>query len=160
MAATIILLIVGVALLVTEMFTPGLGVPGLVGVGCFLAAIILQINNTASMIFMIALVLFLLAVALAVFMKVFSSDKFARKSRLVLRKNIEGVSTNLKEESQQAYIGRPGIALTPLRPSGKAEIAGNTLDVSTNGEFLPAGAKIEVKQVEGLRILVQAVPEE
>ncbi len=51
---------------------------------------------------------------------------------------------------------RIGEAVTLLRPAGKAEFGGVTLDVVTSGEFLPKGARVQVVRAEGLRILVRA----
>lgn len=152
---TIIFLCIGIALFVVEMFTPGLGVSGLIGTVSLFVAVLLQIGNPMGIVFMVALALFIIAVALLLFLYLVSRGKFD-KSKIVLNDNIEGSSTNLKEESQQAYTGQKGKTITPLRPSGKAEFEGGMLDVSTDGEFLPAGTQVKVTKVEGLRILVQA----
>ena len=48
-----------------------------------------------------------------------------------------------------------GIALTVLRPAGTALIDGSRLDVVTSGEYIDAGATVEVILVEGSRIVVR-----
>jgi membrane-bound serine protease (ClpP class) len=50
--------------------------------------------------------------------------------------------------------GESGVALSILRPSGRAEISGGVFDVMTNGEFLEAGTKIRVLAVNGQNIIV------
>jgi len=50
--------------------------------------------------------------------------------------------------------GETGMALSILRPSGRAEISGGVFDVMTNGEFLEAGTKIQVLAVNGQNIIV------
>ena len=50
--------------------------------------------------------------------------------------------------------GESGVALSILRPSGRAEISGGVFDVMTNGEFLEAGTKIQVLAVNGQNIIV------
>lgn len=50
--------------------------------------------------------------------------------------------------------GRVGLAITPLRPSGAAEIEGKRVDVVTDGVFVDAGQSIEVVSVEGTRVVV------
>lgn len=52
-------------------------------------------------------------------------------------------------------IGREGIALTALRPSGTIELEGKKLDVVADGEFIVKGDKVVVSSVEGIRILVK-----
>jgi membrane-bound serine protease (ClpP class) len=55
------------------------------------------------------------------------------------------------------YTGMEGIAITPLRPSGTADIAGERLDVVTEGDFIPTGARVVVSKVEGLRVIVRSL---
>ncbi|MCW5557819.1 MAG: hypothetical protein KIT22_08310 [Verrucomicrobiae bacterium] len=54
-------------------------------------------------------------------------------------------------------LNRPGVALTPLRPGGMAEISGERVDVVTSGEPVERGQAITVVHIEGARILVRAV---
>ena len=55
------------------------------------------------------------------------------------------------------------VELTPmvwdpeLRPVGVAEIAGERLDVTTEGEWLPAGTPISVIKAEPMRLVVRRV---
>ena len=50
-----------------------------------------------------------------------------------------------------------GTTLTDLRPSGTAHIGDNQrLSVETRGEFLKKGTAIEVIDVRGAQIIVQA----
>ncbi len=156
---TILLLGLGVVLLIVEMFIPGFGVAGAVGLLSLFAAFLLQIGNPVSMLFMGALVLFIIAVALILFFRFAQKGKLD-KLRLILSDRIEGKSTNLKTEQYKEFLGAKGKALTPLRPSGKAEFSGTVLDVSSSGEFLPKGALVEVLALEGLRILVGPAQEE
>lgn len=159
MVATFICLGIGLLLFVGEMFTPGLGAMGVLGTIALFAAVMLQINNPVGILFMVALVLFIVAVALLVFFRLAMRGKFD-KSRIILSEHIDGSSNSLKEAGFQSYVGSTGVALTALRPAGKAEFDGKTLDVVTEGEFLPKGAKVQVIKAEGLRILVRAVAEE
>ena len=50
--------------------------------------------------------------------------------------------------------GDAGVALSILRPSGRAQIGDGVFDVMTNGEFLEAGTKIQVLAVNGQNIIV------
>lgn len=156
MLATIICLVIGVILVIVEMLVPGLSVTGILGAIALFAAVLLQIGNPLGIAFMAAIVLFILAVATIVFACLASKGKF-NKNRLVLSERIEGTSTNTKDEETGAREGLLGVSSTPLRPAGKADFDGIIIDVCTGGEFLPAGASIVIKKVEGLRVLVQSV---
>ncbi|MEG3070416.1 MAG: NfeD family protein [Candidatus Syntrophopropionicum ammoniitolerans] len=54
-------------------------------------------------------------------------------------------------------MGKEGTAFTPLRPAGTAEVAGQRLDVVTEGEFIHSGMQIRVIKVENIRIVVKEI---
>src|SRR5205814_85937 len=51
--------------------------------------------------------------------------------------------------------GAEGIAVTTLRPSGKARFGERVVDVVTGGEFITANTAVVVSQVDGMRVLVR-----
>ncbi len=53
--------------------------------------------------------------------------------------------------------GTRGIAVTTLRPSGKARFENHVVDVVTEGEFISADTPISVVQTDGMRVVVKAV---
>ena len=55
-----------------------------------------------------------------------------------------------------ALAGQSGQSLSPLRPAGVALIAGQRVDVVTNGEFIESETEVEVVAVEGSRVVVQS----
>jgi membrane-bound serine protease (ClpP class) len=52
--------------------------------------------------------------------------------------------------------GMQGIALTILRPSGKARFADHVVDVLTEGEFIAPQTPITVIQTDGMRVVVKS----
>lgn len=61
------------------------------------------------------------------------------------------------DQREKALVGQTGVARTPLRPSGVAEIAGDNRDVVTQGELLSPGTTVQVIKVEGNRIVVREI---
>lgn len=53
--------------------------------------------------------------------------------------------------------GTSGIAVSMLRPSGKARFSDQLVDVITDGEFVPADTPITVVQSDGMRVVVKAI---
>jgi len=53
------------------------------------------------------------------------------------------------------FLGKEGIALTQLRPTGTADFSGQRLDVVTEGAFVTSGSSIKVIAVEGTRGIVR-----
>lgn len=60
-------------------------------------------------------------------------------------------------EQAAALLGAVGEAATMLRPSGMAKFGEQFVDVVTEGGYVPAGARVQVIEVEGNRIVVKEV---
>jgi membrane-bound serine protease (ClpP class) len=60
-------------------------------------------------------------------------------------------------ERDQGLLGKHGVAMTVLRPAGKAQIGDDYVDVVSNGPFISAGRAIEVVEVTGNRVIVREV---
>jgi membrane-bound serine protease (ClpP class) len=84
----------------------------------------------------------------------FSKSKAAKS--FVLTKELDGESGD--KEARQALVGRTGKAATNLRPAGTADLEGERVDVVTAGEFVDFGTPIRVIEVEGFRVVVEAIP--
>src|SRR6202043_1035169 len=52
--------------------------------------------------------------------------------------------------------GMQGVALSILRPSGKARFADHIVDVITQGEFIAPETPVTVVQSDGMRVVVKA----
>ena len=60
-------------------------------------------------------------------------------------------------EENVSLAGKSGKAVTDLRPGGTAEIDGQRLSVTTEGDFLDKNTDVEVVEVEGNRIVVRKI---
>lgn len=147
-------LIIGLGLMVGEMFTPGLGLMGGFGLAALIAAIVLSANSLLDALFTLAIILAVLLIAGVVIYRSFDKGRIA-KSSIVLKESISSASTPLNDSQMQQLIGCRGVTVTALRPSGNAEIGSKRYDVVTGGEFIPKDTAIIVENVEGLRILVK-----
>jgi membrane-bound serine protease (ClpP class) len=56
-------------------------------------------------------------------------------------------------------LGHAGRAVTELRPVGAAEIDGERVDVTTEGEWLAAGTAVIVVKAEAMRVVVRRAPQ-
>ena len=66
-----------------------------------------------------------------------------------------GNSSGTVGSGQLVTVGEKGIALTILRPAGKARIENRLFDVVSEGPFISADANLEVVSVSGNRIVVR-----
>lgn len=153
---TLICLGVGLVLLMIELFTPGFGVSGLTGLVCLSVAIILQFSfgNTRVATYLLAIVLLIVTLAILWFVRSFQRGKLSR-SFLVLNDSISGASVQDVASAGSEYIGKTGVTLTPLRPSGIMLVDDKRLDVMTTGAFVEQGKTVEIVNAEGMHILVR-----
>ena len=154
---TLICLAVGLLLLLIELFTPGVGISGVLGIVSLVAVIVMQLfwGSPAAAAYIAAGTLVLIVVALLFFIRSLQRGRLSR-SFVVLNDKIDASSTSLSDEKQQTLIGHTGMAVTPLRPAGIAEFDGKRLDVMTSGAFLPVNTPVVITDVQGLHILVEA----
>ena len=59
------------------------------------------------------------------------------------------------EQTRSRYLGRTGVAVTPLRPSGVALVDGERLEVATEGEFIATGSRVRVVAMDRRRFFVR-----
>lgn len=105
--------------------------------------------------FCIALILLSLAIGLLA--RYFPSLPFFRRFMLATAAPV-GRSIPVPEAKVSQHIpvlGETGIALSILRPSGRAEFGGSVVDVVTDGEFLDAGLAVVVDHIDGYQIYVR-----
>ena len=151
----IVLLILGFALVVLEMYLPGFGAPGILGFILLVAGVIAMKPTPLQALLICVIIIILLCIALSIFIHSASKGRLAN-SRLVLKE----VATRADGENELAYfVGKTGVTDTPLRPAGHAEFDGVRLSVVSEGEFIEAGRTVTVERVEGNRIVVREVRE-
>ncbi len=56
-------------------------------------------------------------------------------------------------------VGDWGLAVSPLRPAGKARFGNRHLDVMTDGDFVERGRQVRIVEIQGSRIVVRDVEE-
>ena len=149
----VILLLAGVGflLLLTEMFLPG-GVLGVLGCLFLAAASIVgfvQLGPLWGSAFLSALLVCVL-VGFCIWMAVFPRTAVGKKMMLG-RSESRGNAL----ESSPPPVGSEGVALTTLRPVGKALIGERRMDVIAEGDFIEANEPIVVIADEGVRIVVR-----
>lgn len=55
------------------------------------------------------------------------------------------------------FLGAVGVCVTDLRPAGTITVEGEPLDVVAEGNFVKAGARVKVINVDGSRVLVRQI---
>lgn len=150
-----VLFILGLLLLIVEMFIPGFGIAGGSGLILLVLGIILTARTPFEAFVMLVIVLILVSLVLAVILRSAKKGKLSKK--LILwsaAKHEDGFSAS---SDMSALLGKEGIALTVLRPAGTGQFSGQRLDVVTEGNFMEKGTKIKIVRIDGRRIVVESI---
>jgi membrane-bound serine protease (ClpP class) len=155
--------IIGVALLLIEVFViPGFGVAGIAGIVLMVGSVFFVFRNaykleTAVFGLSFAIILtFAFAIALS-----YTLPKTRAWNHLVLETAMDsgmGFHSAPREDFQE-YLGKTGVALTPLRPAGTVRVDDKRLDVVTSGDFIMRETPVKIINVEGSKIFVEAIDE-
>jgi membrane-bound serine protease (ClpP class) len=152
MSVLIGLILGGLALLMAEIFLPGM-VAGILGLCLWLGAVLYAAGTYGADVALWVFLGELVGGVLFFFFwpKVFPHSKLSRGFRL------GKVEVQHSAEPQENLLGKRGQAVSLLRPTGVALIEGKRVDVVSEGLPIEAGRNIEVVQVEGVRVVVRAV---
>lgn len=150
MTLLLTLLIAGVALLLAEVFLPGM-IAGVLGVVCLLGAAVVGFAEFGPKVGSLILMAELIAgtVLTILWMRYFPKTPLGRKYILD-----PSTAAHAPTEPEK-WLGHEGTALTDLRPAGSARLDGEKVDVITSGEHLESGTRVKVVRVDGPSIFVR-----
>jgi membrane-bound serine protease (ClpP class) len=145
--------VTGLILLIIEAMVPGFGLPGISGIILVIAGTILAMGTLTSALMSLSIAIIITAIITILLIKYgHRSPLFDKIVLTTHQKDEEGyLSSTTKDE----YLGKEGVTLSELRPSGVIEIDGKRLDALSEGSFIPKGTLIKVVRVEGAKIMVR-----
>ena len=154
----LILFVFGIALMVVEAFMPGFGVFGVAGLISTIISIILAAVSIRT-----GMVMLIISLVLAVVVSYFAFRFFEKRGALrhiILAEEERADLGYVAPPDQKNLLGRQGVAITALRPSGTALIGDRRVDVVSEGAYIPQGAQLIVERVEGVRVIVRKLETE
>ena len=78
--------------------------------------------------------------------------------RLLVSQSASGERGERTHQAEQAeQLGRVGVAISPLRPGGKAQFGERILDVISQGDLVPKGSRVRIIGFSGREALVEVV---
>ncbi len=151
MVVVVTCLVIGTLLLLSEIFLPGM-IAGSIGLICLGAGVVLGFrewgSQGGSMLLMGVTVG--LIIGFVVWLRVFPTSSLAKP--FVSEGQIGDIGAERPE-----LVGKQGLTLTPLRPSGTVVIEDRHVDVVTEGDMVEKDVPVRVVSVEGMRIVVRKV---
>jgi membrane-bound ClpP family serine protease len=166
-----LLFLLGLILILLEVFVlPGFGAPGVIGIILMLGSLALvtvdKIPESGSDWLNLgkqaAYLMFLMIGGLiGAFVIARYLPKVPIANRMVLAPTAEREASDptvLPGAAQAAnLLGAIGVTTTVLRPAGTVQFGDEYVDVVSDGDFIPAGTRVQVIEVEGTRIVVKVV---
>lgn len=152
MTWVIILILVGVILFFLEIFfVPGTTIVGILGIVFSGFGIYLAFKDHGSLAGNITLSVTLIAIVITIIIGAKSKvwEKLSNKDAIKSRVNVI--------EESDIKIGDKGIALSSIRPTGKARFNDKTFEVKSLGEYIDSGNQIEVINIKGNKITVKII---
>ena len=148
----VLCLLVGVALLVLEVFVPGFGLCCISGLILLTVGIVITWNTYGSVagLAVTLIALALAGISISVSIKSAATGKLS-KSALILNR----VTQPVEHEDTEALLGKEGVTATVLNPVGIAEFDGVRLNVVSEGNYMAKGAKVRIAQIDGAKIIVR-----
>lgn len=151
---TLVLFLFGIFLMVVEIIIPDFGLIGIAGFVMLALGFFLSSENIWGSIMDISLAVVISGIATSVMIKK-GYKLLPGREKLVLSSALGRERGYSAGNDYSAYLGKKGIASTTLRPSGKATVDGDILDVVSSGAIIYEGAPIQVVHVEGIKIIVK-----
>ncbi len=150
-----ILLLLGLLFLLAEIFIPGFGIMGIMGIILFVVGIILTASTFVEALVMFLILLLVLAIVIILVVRSASKGRLSRT--LVLNDSLSKEKGFSAVEDMKIFLGKEGKAITMLRPAGIGQFDGVRLDVVTDGEFIEENSDIKIMEVVGRRIVVEVI---
>jgi membrane-bound serine protease (ClpP class) len=167
----ILIFAAGVILLIVEIaFIPGFGFIGFLGLGLIVTGLVLMVipphmtRTPADAGYLALSTAYLAGTLIAAIVLMVVLTKLLPRTPV-----IGAIYLGAPEPSSIAHaggamatagknlVGKIGVAHTALRPAGRAIIDDNLVDVTTRGDLIPEGARVEVIAQKGNAIIVKAV---
>ena len=153
--ASIIMFIIGFALIIGELFIPG-GIVGVIGAALVIISLLFAGESVVYMAYSILIAMFIAVIGMVIMMK-FLWKNLHFFSKLVLRDATTTDEGYVSNENRYELIGKVGETLTPLRPSGTIQVDKERLDVVSEGSYINSNKKVKIIRVEGSRIVVREI---
>ncbi|MCL2249409.1 MAG: hypothetical protein FWC13_09070 [Oscillospiraceae bacterium] len=150
---SVVLFVIGMVLVVAEMFQPGFGLFGTFGIISLIGCVFVTANSIVQGVILTVVIAMMLLILFLAFLLIFSNGKIP--SNLILTEAERKEDGYVGTPDYSDYLGKTGFVTTICRPVGSADFDGDKLEVVTMGEFIDTGKSVEVIEIEGNRIVVR-----
>lgn len=154
---TVLLFMIGLGFIIAEFFVPG-GIVGLIGGALVIISLLFTGESVVHMAYSILIAMAIAIIGMVVLVK-FLGKNLHLLSKLILKDATTTEEGYVSNVNRIELLGKEGITLTPLRPSGSVIVGNEKLDVVSDGSYIDSDKKVKIIEVEGSRIVVREIKE-
>lgn len=150
---SMILLILGFVLIGIELTMPGISFPGIAGIVCLVITVFLVADNIVEGVILTMIILAILGIMLGIMLWLFSKGRLVKP--LILTEEQKKETGYISSSDLEHLLGKEGLAVTDLRPSGVGVFDDIKLDIISEGEYILKGTPVIVSKVKGSKLVVK-----
>ena len=152
-----LLLLLGLTLVMAEVFVPSGGILGLLAITSLLASVSLAFYHEGAQVGLVFLTVTAVLVpsALVLAFRYWPQTPMGRRILLDVPRGEEVLPDTPERRTLRQLVGKLGVAKTVMLPSGAIVIDGRTIDALSEGMPIEAGQQVRVIEVHGNRVVVR-----
>lgn len=150
----ILILSVGITALALELIVPSFGLIGIAGIYLIFESVLALKNFSNPLIYIV------ISVIIAGSITVLIAKTLLRNidsNKLVLNKNLSNSRGNKDLQITEDLIGREGVVVKIMRPSGEVEIDGIIYMAISSGNYINRGEKVKVEKIRGGKLYCRKI---
>ncbi len=157
-----ILLLVGLLLVVGEVFVPTGGLLGFLAVTAVLSSVLMAFfsRGLETGLVFLSITAAAVPITLALAFRWWPKTPMGRRLLLEVRHGDEALPDSPMRRTLRDLVGKVGTASTVMLPSGGVTIGGLSIDAVSEGMAIEAGQRVRVVDVRGNRVVVRPVVDE
>jgi membrane-bound serine protease (ClpP class) len=162
LAWSALLLLLGLLLVMVEVFIPSGGVLGFLSITALVAGVILAFYHRGAEVGFLFLTVTAVALPVTLMMafRWWPKTPMGRRILLDVPTSEEVLPDSPERRWLRQMVGRLGVAKSLMLPSGAIEVDGHTIDALTEGTPIEAGQRVRVIAVRGNRVLVRVADDQ
>lgn len=152
----VILFVIGLVLIILEVFIPDFGLIGILGLTALAFGIYFTTGDLGVMVRDLSLAIVVSAILIIILVR--KGYSFSNLNKLVLNTSSQQIrDIDEAEEKTKIAVGMIGEATTPLRPSGKVTFAEQeqSYDVLSAQGHIASGTSVVIQEIHGTKIIVR-----
>ena len=145
------------ALVIAEVFVPSGGLISICAFACLIGGLMIFFRHSTTTGWIGAgLAIIMIPLVLAVAYRIFPKTRFGRAVTLAPPKGRAGNAVPGAAELNR-LLGAVGLVLTPLRPVGMCDFAGQRVECVAESGYVDKGKSVKVINVQGRRLTVRVI---